>query len=84
MTDEKTSYSLETDVTCKVLVLAKGKDQGGPKWELAYEQPDPEHLTLRGTLAGDDLTVTLKKVDTSKMPLVSRGFHWVNEVPYNR
>jgi hypothetical protein len=29
-------------------------------------------------------TIRLKRVDTSKAPLVSRGFHWINERPLNR
>jgi hypothetical protein len=34
--------------------------------------------------ADDDLTVQLTRVDPRKMLLVGRGFHWINEVPFNR
>jgi uncharacterized membrane protein YphA (DoxX/SURF4 family) len=43
-----------------------------------------DDLTLTGTVNGHALDVTLHKVDVSDMLLVSRGFHWINEVPYNR
>ena len=45
-----------------------------------YSQPDPEHLVLEG----DGVQVRLKKVDTSKYLLMSRGFNWINERPFNR
>lgn len=38
---------------------------------------------LRGALASDSVNVTLKRV-SHDIPLVSRGFHWINEYPYNR
>jgi len=28
--------------------------------------------------------VKLQRVDPSKTLLLSRGFHWINEVPFNR
>jgi hypothetical protein len=39
---------------------------------------------LDGTFDGINVRVRLSKLDTSKMLLVTRGFHWVNEVPFNR
>jgi hypothetical protein len=36
---------------------------------------------LRGKAYGDSIFVTMKKND---ILLVSRGFHWINESPYNR
>jgi len=32
----------------------------------------------------DDLAVKLRKSDPSKFLLVNRGFHWINERPFNR
>ncbi|HEU4411965.1 MAG TPA: hypothetical protein VFS43_42380 [Polyangiaceae bacterium] len=52
--------------------------------ELAYERPDPEHLRLEGEFEGEAIVVTLKKVPEPPSRLMSRGFHWVNELPYNR
>ena len=51
---------------------------------LRYTRVDPDHLTLEGKLGGSTLAVTLERVDPGSMLLMSRGFHWINEVPFNR
>lgn len=51
---------------------------------ITYAVPDPDHLTLEGEVAGKHLSVHLRKIDTSHYLLLSRGFHWINEVPFNR
>jgi uncharacterized membrane protein YphA (DoxX/SURF4 family) len=43
-----------------------------------------DDLTMTGTVDGHALAVTLRRLDTSEMLLVSRGFHWISEEPYNR
>ena len=49
-----------------------------------YSRPDSEHVILEGTLINGPLVVKLKRVDPSKFLLVNRGFHWINERPFNR
>jgi hypothetical protein len=49
-----------------------------------WSQPDAEHLVVEGTFDGAPATVRLRKVDASKYPLPNRGFHWINEFPFNR
>jgi hypothetical protein len=51
---------------------------------LAWSRPDGDHLVLEGTLDGSAATLRLRKVDTSKFLRLSRGFHWINEMPLNR
>jgi uncharacterized membrane protein YphA (DoxX/SURF4 family) len=46
----------------------------------AYTRPDVFHLTLEG----DGRSISLHKVDMSKFLLLNRGFHWINERPFNR
>ena len=43
-----------------------------------------DQLFLDGLMRGDSLHIRLHRVDETKFPLVSRGFHWINELPYNR
>jgi uncharacterized membrane protein YphA (DoxX/SURF4 family) len=50
----------------------------------AYALPDKDHLVLQGTLLKDALAIKLRRIDASKLPLLSRGFHWVSEFPFNR
>jgi uncharacterized membrane protein YphA (DoxX/SURF4 family) len=51
---------------------------------LTYMQPDDGHVALTGKIGADALDVKLRKVDTSKLLLLNRGFHWINERPFNR
>ena len=41
-------------------------------------------LRLSGTLQGVRIEATCERRDAEDFPLLSRGFHWINEVPYNR
>ena len=43
-----------------------------------------EHGTLDGQLGGKAIHVELEHIDTSKSLLMTRGFHWINETPFNR
>ena len=52
--------------------------------KLTITRPDADHVVLQGALNGALATIRLKKIDTSKMALFSRGFHWINESPLNR
>ena len=66
-----------------MLTHAKAKD---PKSRsvLSYEQPGPEILTVAGAIDGQKITARLRRIDESKFQLVSRGFHWISERPFNR
>jgi len=44
-----------------------------------WSQPDSDHVVLE---MGSD-TIRLRKVDTANLPLLSRGFHWINETAFN-
>ncbi len=56
----------------------------GAKGAFTYASPDKDHLVLQGTLLEDALTVKLRRLDPSRFLLMSRGFHWVSEYPFNR
>lgn len=49
-----------------------------------YAALDKDHVVLRGNLLADALTVKLRRIDAAKLLLVSRGFHWITEFPFNR
>ncbi|WOI21984.1 DoxX family protein [Nonlabens ulvanivorans] len=44
---------------------------------------DSTHFKIKGLLDQDSLEVHFKAIDKDKMLLVNRGFHWVNETPFN-
>jgi uncharacterized membrane protein YphA (DoxX/SURF4 family) len=46
---------------------------------------DSTRIVMEGTLNSDTLTITArKKKEGSQFLLVERGFHWVNEYPFNK
>jgi hypothetical protein len=40
-------------------------------------------VTLTGRLTSDDLVVEMRRIDSGFL-LTHRGFHWINERPFNR
>jgi hypothetical protein len=48
------------------------------------KQVDSLQLTLQGVLGQDSLMIRFRARDLSQFRLINRGFHWINETPYNR
>lgn len=81
MDDQKKYMTLTRDTLKKRITLYEDE------WKLSdnftYRHSDDE-LHLKGNLYGDTLDIHLKAKDLSKIELINRGFHWINEHPYNR
>jgi uncharacterized membrane protein YphA (DoxX/SURF4 family) len=64
----------------------KFKPMGAPgeaeTW--TFTRPDSDQLELSGKLDGNAVKMRLKRADRDQYLLVNRGFHWVNEGPFNR
>ena len=77
------AYGAAIDVGNKSIAIAKRSD---PNWKgtLHFEQAGSEQLALDGEMDGHRMRMDLKLVDPQKMQLRSRGFHWVQEYPFNR
>jgi len=54
------------------------------KGDFGYSQPDAQHLILCGNLDGKPIVAAFHRFDPSRFLLTSRGFHWINEDPFNR
>jgi len=67
----------------KLLLKTMGKE-GQEVARLAYQQIQPAVLTMDGTLDGRRARLTLRRESESSYRLISRGFHWINETPFNR
>jgi hypothetical protein len=52
--------------------------------QFTWSRPDSDHLVLEGSWNGAPASIRLRKVDTSKFLLFSRGFHWISETAFNR
>ncbi|MEP7123350.1 MAG: hypothetical protein ABJE95_20660 [Byssovorax sp.] len=81
MNDERRAFMMTYEATTGKLTLDDGH---GNKQDLSLKATEPGHLLLVGTLGEDRLSVQLQKVDTSTIPISTRGFHWISEYPYNR
>jgi hypothetical protein len=75
------SYGIKADE--KALALTKNDDK---KWKASFacERKAPDQMTLDGSMDGHNVHMLLKLLDKNKFLLVSRGFHWVQEYPFNR
>ena len=82
-TNPQERFGLQLDQEKRTLTLRKRDDPG---WNtvLTYEQVSPEIITLAGALNGSELTARLRRSQERKFLLIDRGFHWINEVPFNR
>ena len=73
--------------TCSIELSRRLPDSKPGTW--AYrglpEEPDgPSRLELSGQLDGSSYRLQVSARDADDFLLVSRGFHWVNEFPFNR
>jgi hypothetical protein len=75
-------FRLKLDEAKERMTFMKWND---PKWRavFSYRKPAPGILELDGTMDGQKIRARLRRMDESRFSLVSRGFHWVNEYPYN-
>jgi len=49
-----------------------------------FKQPGPGLLILEGRYDGANVSASLRRQDDAPPLLISRGFHWINEFPFNR
>jgi hypothetical protein len=83
MDDSKTFLRAETDEKTKVTTLTHAREKG-EKDVLQLTRPDDEHFVLEGKLGDEPVVAKLKKLPLPQFQLVTRGFHWIQEFPYNR
>lgn len=83
MSGERTFFAAETDTEARTISLERRGEQPA-SYTLRYELPDADTLVLRGDIAEGPAEITLRRRDPKDFELVKRGFHWVNEYPYNR
>jgi len=83
MDDSFARFVASINVTDRRLALAKRDDK---TWEagFGYERSAPDRLDLDGSMDGHLVRMQLQRQDETRFLLVSRGFHWVQEFPFNR
>jgi hypothetical protein len=71
------------DVDAKTISLPPATNTQGSS-RFTFEQPDAEHLVLDGEFDGRAVRMETHLLDRQKLLLVNRGFHWIQELPFNR
>jgi hypothetical protein len=82
MNDTTLSYHFKIDTATRTALVYPISDTL-QKGRLTYIK-DTVYLTLSGKIKNDSVYIKLKRFDENKFRLVNRGFHWVNEYPFNR
>ncbi len=83
MNDSLARYRANFDAAKKTITIESGADKG-KKGTFSYTQPDASHVVLQGKLSNDSIGIKMHRVDESKFLIVSRGFHWISELPFNK
>jgi hypothetical protein len=96
MDETRSGYRATLDATGSALTLT-APPQGGPSSPPSTDgqlAADPGVLTVKptddgrwklaGTINGHAIEAVAKRKSRDDFPLLQRGFHWINEFPYNR
>ena len=83
MNDTPSYYEFSTDSKQNNLTLTLRRP-ANTKISLTYSRPTPDQLLLDGPIDGHPTHIQLRLEDRNKFLLVSRGFHWIQEYPFNR
>jgi hypothetical protein len=81
--DTFTGYGSAINEKDHTIALTKPADKNW-KATLAYTRLAPDQLVLAGLMDGHQVEMKLKLQDRDKFTLVNRGFHWINEYPFQR
>ena len=82
MNDSASYYHFIPDTASKTVTIYSDKDTAN-KSKFIYLS-DSNYLSLRGRIKNDSVYIRFRRFDLNAFRLLSRGFHWVNEYPYNR
>jgi len=81
ISDKRNRYMIELG---KIDFTLKKRDD--PTWKAVfrYTRPDPRTLVVAGTMDGKTVHATMHLDAQKEFLLTTRGFHWINEYPFNR
>jgi hypothetical protein len=85
MNDSINGFMVKIDTTTSSMQFTHRNDPA-QRFDFVYRQPDKDHFNLIGTFKSDSVSIYFNKSKAlaSNFRLTRRGFHWVNEYPYNR
>jgi hypothetical protein len=83
MDNSFTVFGSSIDEESGTITLMNGRDESW-KSTFTYARPAPDELLLDGLMDNHKVHMQLKLLDRNKFDLVNRGFHWINEYPFQR
>ena len=83
MNDSSRNYSFKSDTVKKQITIGSFKDTTR-KYVFAYTLSKDSVLQMAGKGPNGDMNAVLKRYNEKEFLLMRRGFHWVNEFPFNR
>jgi uncharacterized membrane protein YphA (DoxX/SURF4 family) len=84
MTDGgRQQFRMKLDADKKTLELTRRGDPNA-KAVFTIEQTQPTKLSLTGDLETKRIQAKLRLIEQPPFRLTTRGFHWINEIPYNQ
>jgi hypothetical protein len=83
MDDSFEIFSAAINVSDKTLALTKDSDQSW-KANFRFQRVVQDQLALDGIMDGHTIRMQLQRIDLNKFLILNRGFHWIQEYPFNR
>ncbi|CCH56520.1 putative protein ywoB [Fibrisoma limi BUZ 3] len=83
MSDSLYGYTLEVD-TAKLRAVVRPRFGATEQSVFRYTRPDTNTLVFQGRFRQDSVYARLRRQPVGRFLLVNRGFHWINEYPFNR
>lgn len=82
MGDSATAWQYELDSLRQEIHLTSQMDSTATV-DFSYRTLETGKIQFRGFYMNDTATIVCKKKTRQDYPLAKRGFHWINEYPYN-
>jgi len=83
MNDSAKSYVFLPDTVRRTITMYRAADSAHKSY-FVYAFIGKDSLRLQGLWKGDSVSIVMQKYDLNNFILVNRGFHLINEVPYQK
>jgi len=83
MDDSMKYYFFKADTIHHTIVINSYADTAH-KFHFTYTKIKPDIMVMTGRWKQDSVSIRFKRFDEKQFRLLKRGFHWINEIPYNR
>lgn len=83
MTNKMTYYQSKIDTSQRTIRLTSLTDTS-EQYIFSYQRPTDSLITISGVYQDDTIRASFTKKSLNDYRLMKRGFHWVNEYPYNK